>query len=250
MIEELIKELNKDNKLRKIVKVLKSGVFINRKIIKDIVWRTANVQEKKGTPVIKQRIKYRLITELEQKHGPYYYEYLDENIDSKNPVLNIGYILSRHYFDDYEKTFPESRFKRPKGRIFDCSNYIHPRDPLIAGKITIKLTDKLIATFRMKDREIDITYHGFNAFSRRVCNTLMKNGTFKKAQRDRLMLLYNQLKESVEVIRKNSVLQIVEHGEKAEYRTHKGFIYVIENSELFKTCYPKDDLKRAGYKRK
>ncbi|MBW3002541.1 hypothetical protein KY338_05275 [Candidatus Woesearchaeota archaeon] len=248
MIEELIKELNEDNKLRKIVKVLKSGVFINRQKIKDIAWRIAHVQEKKGKPVIKQKIKYNLVKELEQKHGPYYYEYTDENIDSKHPSINIGYILSRHYFDDYEKTFPESRFKRLKGRMFDCSNYIHPRDPLIVGKITLKLTDKLIATFHMNDREIDITYHGFIAFSRRACNTLMKNGTFKKAQRDRLMLLYHQLKESSEVIRKNSVLQIIEHGEKAEYRTCKGFIYVIENSELFKTCYQKDDLNIAGYK--
>ena len=63
---------------------------------------------------------------------------------------------------------------------------------------------------------------------------------FIKALRDRIMVLYEQLEKAVPAKRKKHVLQIIKYGEQAEYYARSGFIYVLENGNVFKTCYEKD----------
>ncbi|MBR9705900.1 hypothetical protein GOV14_02590 [Candidatus Pacearchaeota archaeon] len=72
-----------------------------------------------------------------------------------------------------------------------------------------------------------------------------------KTKRDALYSLFELLKRSVPVIRKNKVKQIITYGFKdAEYRYAKKWIFVIEDGNVLGTCYQKDNLLEAGYKLK
>ncbi|MBW2986335.1 hypothetical protein KY333_03110 [Candidatus Woesearchaeota archaeon] len=255
MIENLIKALSKNHRSKKTIKTIKEGLFIPRSKINNVADILANHLRSIDRAVSTKELKEQLSAVLENKHGPHYFEY--SNTSNKNDILiNVGYLVLMQYQKGYEEIFPKNKFKRIPGKVICCSNYVHPKDPLFGNKsIIMHPDDENIAIFKIRGKEIYISYHGFKNFTVRICKNnphklKKKYNVYLKALRDRIMTLYNQLEQAVPVTRKNHVLQIIKHGERAEYYTCRGIIYVLENGNVFKTCYEKDDLNKAGYKKK
>jgi hypothetical protein len=254
MIETLIEALSKDSRGKKIVKTIKAGLFMPRSKISNLAGILADHIRTTGQTASTTKLKEKLSEVLENRHGPHYFEYL--NTSNKNDTsINVGYLVSMHHQKDYEERFPKNKFKRIPGKVICCSNYVHPKDPLFGNKsIIMRPDDENIAIFKIRSKEIYISYHGFKKFAVRICKNnphklKKKYNVYLNALRDRIMTLYNQLEQADPVARKNHVLQIIKHGEQAEYYTYSGIIYILENGNVFKTCYEQDDMNKAGYKK-
>lgn len=111
-----------------------------------------------------------------------------------------------------------------------------------------------IAKFKVGDLEYDITEHAFERFYERVKNSVSMKAEKERTKSRCLKILYNLLKDSVPVERRNAALQIMKHNYKpADYRFCRGWVIVIEDN-LIKSVYEKEkeevDKLPSGYRYK
>ena len=138
------------------------------------------------------------------------------------------------------------------GRIISCRGFLHPQDPLL-GEGQISLTGNKYFPFRFntKHGEYSVSDHAFSKF----CERALDSEYFKRTsnvdldtRRGLVKLLFKEFQGSVPTQRRNVALQTINHGfQKSDYRTNHGWIYVVENGNVLKTCYNKKNPGRRGY---
>lgn len=153
----------------------------------------------------------------------------------------------------------------PLPEIADRFGWYHPEEVIPATKVILNddplffsghgiglpMKHKCLARFEINDDLYHISNHAFSRFlqkaphSRRLRNL---SGYDLVNRRGYLMLMYDLLKDSEPVQRKNAALQFLRHKFKdADFRTSKGWIFVILKDFTVITCYDKSDPLKQGY---
>lgn len=146
-----------------------------------------------------------------------------------------------------------------------ASDYSFPEDPIF-DKSNIKPIFKRgrIADVQINDKSVFISGHAIRRFASRFreCEIYRHSARYPEIMGDigkikpdvgigiYILILTRMLERAKEVVRKNSVLQIIEHGyQNADYLSSYGWIFVMVDN-ILSTCYEKGDIEKAGYKTK
>jgi len=121
----------------------------------------------------------------------------------------------------------------------------------------VALVSSTLALLNLKFGDVKVIHHSLNRFqekargSERVTDYMLNHyGEKLKTKRGSLQALFKELNGAVPVIRKNRLRQLLENGcRDADYFTAHGWIYVVEEGGILKTCYEKEDIRDAGYTR-
>ena len=90
-----------------------------------------------------------------------------------------------------------------------------------------------------------LTKHAFKQWLQRGP---VRMRTFPDGRADALQLLIDMVTGAKRVTRANHLKQFFKHGGKdANYLSSEGWIFVLEEGDLLKTCYYKGDINQHGY---
>lgn len=238
-LEYLLQNLQIPSRSESIKKVNRKFIFIPSREIITIARRYANQKRKSGMKTFANKDARELI--WESSEGEHYF--------FKDNKCNVGEVLK----------FPEDELdflQESKGELRSCANFLYSKDPYFENHPQIELYPErpFVALFDLGIGNIRVTPHCLSKFQSRglISDYISKtHGRNIKTKRGSLKSLFTELKGAKQVERRNRLRQLLENNcVPADYFTSHGWIYVIEEGRVLKTCYEKGDISKAGYRLK